>query len=114
CAEAAGPVAVLFEAEAYLWAKPLFGPVDHLPQDVLGGLKLENLHVEAAGAKAELEHAADLAFSSRVARPPAGKAFDRGQCLIDIVQRRRFDSDFMQDIRHIRFLLLVLLITRQT
>jgi hypothetical protein len=71
-----GPIAILFEAEAYLCAAPFFGPVDHLPQHPLAGLKLENLHVEAAVTKAELQHAADLAFPSRVTRPPARKSFD--------------------------------------
>jgi hypothetical protein len=27
--------------------------------------------------------------------PPGGKTFARGQCLIGIIQRRRFDSDFV-------------------
>jgi hypothetical protein len=31
------------------------------------------------------------------------RAFDGGQCPIDIVQRRRFDSDLMQNVRHVRF-----------
>ena len=74
-----------FEIETYLCADPFFGPVDHLPQHVLGGMKLKNLHVETAGAEAELDHAADFAFPLRVARPPAGKTFDRGQCLIDVI-----------------------------
>src|SRR5271170_6743322 len=74
-----GPVAVLFEVEAYLCAEPFFRPVDHLPENPLAGLQLENLHVETAAAKAELEHAANLAFPSRAARPPARKAFDGGQ-----------------------------------
>jgi hypothetical protein len=58
-------------------------------------MKLKNLHVEITGPKAELEHSADFAFTSRVARPPGGKTFARGQCLIDIIQGRRFDSDFV-------------------
>jgi hypothetical protein len=61
-------------------------------------MKLKNLHVEAAGVKAKLEHSADFAFPSCVVRPPAGKTFDRGQCLIDIILGRRFDSDFVQNI----------------
>ena len=64
-------------------------------------LQLENLHVETAVTKAELEHAANLAFAARVARPPARKAFDGGQCRIDILRRGRFDSDLMQNVRHI-------------
>src|SRR3984957_11363123 len=83
-------------------AEPFFGPVDHLPQNPLAGLQFEHLHIEAAAAKAELDHAADLASSPRIARPPARKAFDGNQCPIDIVQRRRSDSDLMQNVRHIR------------
>jgi hypothetical protein len=58
-------------------------------------MKLKHLHVETAGTKAELKHAADFAFSLCVVRPPGGKAFDGSQCLIDIGLRRRFDSDFV-------------------
>jgi hypothetical protein len=47
-------------------------------------MKLENLHVETAGAKAKLQHAADFAFSLRVRRPPGGKIVARGQRLIGI------------------------------
>lgn len=57
-----GVVVVLFELPTYLCADPFLGPVDHLPQHALGRIKLQNLHVEAAGAEAELEHSADLAF----------------------------------------------------
>jgi hypothetical protein len=71
-------------------------------------MKLENLHVDTAGAKAELEHSADSAFPLRVVRPPAAKTFARGQCLVGIIQGRRFDSNSVQDIHHIPFLLLVL------
>src|SRR5262249_16831550 len=34
------------------------------------------------------------------------RAFTRGQCLVDVIQGRRFDSDFLQDIHHTRYLLL--------
>src|SRR5580658_8906448 len=85
-----GPIAVLFEVETYYRAEPFFRPVDHLPENTLAGLQLENLHVEAAVAKAELEDAAGLAVAARVARPPSGKTFDSGQGLIDILRRRRF------------------------
>ena len=77
-----GPGTLLFEIEAYLCADPFFGAVDHLPKHVLGGMKLENLHVEAAAVKAELEHSADFAFPLYVVRPPAAKTFARGQCLM--------------------------------
>ena len=50
-----------------------------------GGLELENLHVEAAGAKAELEHSADVAVAFRVVGPSGGKAFTRGQRLIGFI-----------------------------
>src|SRR4029077_5096879 len=97
-----GPVAFLFELEAYLGADPFFGTVDLLPLHAFGGLSLQDLHVETAGAKAELDHAADLAFPLRVDGPPRGKTFERGQCLVDIIQGTRFDSDFVQNIGHIR------------
>src|SRR5271165_3900574 len=32
-----GPVAFLFEIETYFCADPFFGPIDHLPEHVLGG-----------------------------------------------------------------------------
>ncbi len=98
-----GPVTVLCQIEADLGAEPFFRAVNHLPQNALAGLQFENLHVEAAFAKAELQLAADLAFSLSVARPPAGKPRNGGQCVIDIVQRRRFDSNLMQNVRHVRF-----------
>src|SRR6266478_2179366 len=101
-----GPVAFLPEIPTYLCANPFCGSVDHLPQHVLGGLKLKNLHVDTAGHKAELDHSADFPrLPLRVACPPPGKTFDRGQRLIGIIQGRRFDSDFMQNIWHIPFLL---------
>jgi hypothetical protein len=56
-------------------------------------MKLKDLHVETAALKAELEHSAYIAFPLRVGRPPGGKAFTRGQCLIGIVRGRRFNSD---------------------
>ena len=93
-----GPFAFLFEVEADFCADPFLGPFDHLPEHALAGLKLENLHVETTAVKAELEHSADLAFPLRIVRPPGGKAFTLGQCLIDFIQRRRFDSDFVQYI----------------
>ena len=96
-----GPFAFLFEVEADFCADPFLGPFDHLPEHALAGLKLKNLHVETTAVKAELEHSADLAFSLRIVRPPGGKAFTRGQCLIDFIQRRLFDSDFVQYIYHI-------------
>ena len=96
-----GPFAFLFEVEADFCADPFLGPFDHLPEHALAGLKLENLHVETTAVKAELEHSADLAFPLRIVRPPGGKAFTRGQCLIDFIQRRLFDSDFVQYIYHI-------------
>src|ERR1700733_7619723 len=100
-----GPVAFLPEVPTYFCTDPFFGPVDHLPQHVLGGMKLKNLHVESAVAKAEFKLATDFAFPLRVVRPRGGKTFVRGQCLIDIVQGRRFDSDFVQNVHHVRFLL---------
>jgi hypothetical protein len=81
-----GPVAFLSEIKAYCCADPFFGPVDHLPEHALTGIKLENLHVETAGAKAESEHSADFAFPLCVVRPPGGKAFKRGKRLIDIIR----------------------------
>src|SRR5262245_4921315 len=95
-------VARLLEIETDPGADPLLGPVDHLPQHAPGGLKLEDLHVESAdlaavGAEAELDRSADLAFPLRVVRPPGGKTFTRGQCLVDFV-RGRFDSNSMQNI----------------
>jgi hypothetical protein len=59
-----------------------------LPERALPGIKLNNLDVDTAGAKAELNHAFPF-------RPPAGKTLKRGQCLIGISQGRRFDSDFV-------------------
>src|SRR5579863_2320463 len=50
-----GPVTVLLDVEADLRAEPLFGAVDHLPQNAPAGLKFEHLHVETAVAKAELQ-----------------------------------------------------------
>src|SRR5216684_3985538 len=88
-----GVVAILFQLPTYFCTDPFLGPVDHLPEHALGGMKLKNLHVETAGRKAELEHSADFAFPLRVVRPPGGKALARGQCLIGIIQRRRLDSD---------------------
>src|SRR6266545_895892 len=70
-----GPVAFLSEIKTYFCASPFLGSVDHLPQHALGGLKLKNLHVNTAGAKAELEHSADFAVPLRVGGPPAGKTF---------------------------------------
>src|SRR5206468_10731295 len=81
-------------------------PVHHLPQHALPWLCLKDLHVETTGFEAELQHSADLAFSLRIGRPPAGKAFTRGQSLISIIQRRRFDSDLVQNVHHMRCLLL--------
>jgi hypothetical protein len=75
-------------------------------------MKFKNLHVEAADfdaaavAEAELERAADLTFSLRAVRPPCGKACARGQRLIDFI-RGRFDSDSMQNVRHVDCSLLV-------
>src|ERR1700677_3475178 len=83
-----GPIAPLFEIETDLRADPFYWPVDHLPQHAPGGIKLKDLHVEAAGAKAESEHATDVAFAFRGGRPPRGKTFDRGQCLKDTVAGR--------------------------
>jgi hypothetical protein len=60
-------------------------------------MKLKNLHVEPAGAKAELEHSAGFAFPLRVFRPPSGKTFTRSQRLIDLVEGRS-DSDSMQNV----------------
>jgi hypothetical protein len=100
-----GPLAVLLELETYFRADPFLGPVDHLPQHALAGLQFKNLHVETAGAKAKLQHAADFAFALRGSRPPGGKTVKRGQRLIDIIWRRRLDSDFVQDINHLRSLL---------
>jgi len=57
--------------------------------------KLKDLHVETAGAKAELEHSAGFAFPLRIVRPPGGKTFARGQRLIDIIRGGRFDSNFV-------------------
>ena len=99
-----GPVASLFEVETYRRAHPFFRPVDHLPQHAPGGIKFKNLHVETAVAKAKPQHAAGFALPLRIARPPRGQTFDHGQCLIDIIHGRRFDSDFVQNIGHIRFL----------
>src|SRR5713226_9517283 len=87
-----GPVAFLSEVKIYFCADPFLGSVDHLPQHALVGIKLKNLHVDTAGAKAELNNPADYAFASRVGRPPAGKTLTRGQCLIGIIWGRRFDS----------------------
>jgi hypothetical protein len=53
-----------------------------LPERALPGIKLNNLDVDTAGAKAELNHA----FPLRGVRPPAGKTLKRGQCLIGISQ----------------------------
>src|ERR1700677_3711771 len=102
-----GPIPSLSELETDLRADPFFGPVDPLPQHASGGIKLKDLHVEAAGAKAKPEYATDVAFAFRGGRPPRGKTFDRGQCLKDTVEGRRFNSDLVQNIGHIRFLLLV-------
>src|SRR5205807_830154 len=57
-----GPVVVLFNVEAYFCPEPLFGSIHHLPENALGRLKVENLHIETAGAKAELDDTADLTF----------------------------------------------------
>src|SRR6266850_14752 len=81
-----GPVAFLFEIKTYFCADPFCGSVDHLPQHALGGIKLKNLHIDTAGAKAEFNNPADLAFASRVGRPPAGKTIEHGQCLIGTIQ----------------------------
>jgi hypothetical protein len=80
-----GPVAFLFEIKTYFCADPFLRSVDHLPQHALGGMKFKNLHIDTAGAKAEFNNPADLAFASRVGRPPAGKTFERGQCLVGII-----------------------------
>lgn len=57
-----GPVVVLFDVEACFCPEPLFGSINHLPENALGWLKLENLHIETAAAKAELDDTADLSF----------------------------------------------------
>src|SRR5437016_5145957 len=90
-----GPVAFLSEIETNLCADPFLRPVDDLPHHALAGLKLENLHVDPAGAKAELDHAADLAVPLCGGGPPAGKTIEHGQCLVGIILGRRFDSDFV-------------------
>src|SRR6266853_3704403 len=104
-----GPVAFLPEIPTYFCTNPFCGSVGYLPQHVLGGLKLKNLHVDTAGHKAELDHSADFPrLPLRVGRPPSGKTFEPGQCFIDIIQGRRFDPDFIYNIWH--FLLLPLLL----
>ena len=50
-------------------AVPIRRAVDHLPEHVLGGLKVEYLYVEATRTEAELEHAAAFAFALRGGRP---------------------------------------------
>src|SRR5580704_14947895 len=89
------PVGFLPEIKAYCRADPFFGSLDDLPAHALAAIELENLHVETAVAKAELEHAAGLAFALRVGCPPSGKTFTRGQCLVNVVERRRLDSDLV-------------------
>jgi hypothetical protein len=69
-----GPVVVPFDVEANLRAEPFLRSVDHLPQNPLAWLQIENLYIETAVAEAELKDAADLAVAARVARPPVGKA----------------------------------------
>jgi hypothetical protein len=63
-------------------------------------MKLENLHVETARRKAELEHAADLTLPLRVVRPPTGETFASGQCRVHFIQGR-LDSNSMQNIGHL-------------
>src|ERR1700684_2352824 len=124
------PIAILAEVETDFCSDPFFRPVDHLPEYAFAGFKLENLHVETAVAAAELQLAAalalagcklqnlhvqpavaeaelqlpaDLAFAARGSGPPARQAVNRGQCVVDTVERCRFDSDLMQNVRHVRF-----------
>ena len=49
-------------------------------------ISTESADFGAGGAKAELEYSADFAFPLRVVGPPGGKAFARGQCLIDFIR----------------------------
>src|ERR1700722_6778936 len=97
------PIAILAEVETDFCSDPFFRPVDHLPEYAFAGFQPGDLHVETAGAEAELQLAADLAFAARGSGPPARQAVNRGQCVVDTVERCRFDSDLMQNVRHVRF-----------
>jgi hypothetical protein len=80
-----GPIVILFDVEAYFCPEPLFRSVNHPPENAPGWLKLEDLHIETTGTKAELDDTADLAVAPRVTGPPPGQTFNCGQCLIDII-----------------------------
>src|SRR5262249_56896907 len=95
-----GEVAVGPELEADLRPDPFLGSVDDLPEHAPSGLELEDLHVEAANLpEAEADRAAGVRVALGGSGPPAGKAFERGQCFVRVVGVR-LDVDLLHDVRH--------------
>src|SRR5580704_7960619 len=95
------PAVLLTEIETDFGAEPFRRSLDKLPGHKAFRTKLEDLHVEAAIAEAELDHAARFAAALRVGRPPSRKPVDGRQSLVNGCRRRRFNSNLVQNVGHI-------------
>jgi len=99
-------VTVLPQVPLHRRADPLLGAVDHAPPNPCGRPEIDDLHVETASRKTELEDAAEVAAALRVVGPPAGEALDGRQSVVDrlrcpLLRCRCRDPNPVQDVHHL-------------